>query len=155
MPKLKLETYLDQDLYVAIHDYYRLNKKRFKSPSEAAAHQLRRALATPEGVDSLLLDRIEATVSNTVRKATEQILEEKLKEQTNRIVALLVKAGKYSYSAYAVTTTALGHITKNPDAARAHARQTFETSGEHFSREAFQREHQEALARRRASAERS
>jgi predicted esterase YcpF (UPF0227 family) len=154
MPKLKLETYLDQDLHVAIHDYYRLNRRRFKSPSEAAAHQLRRALADPEGQDELIFARLETAVRRAVRVEVEAVVEEKLKEQTNRIAALLVKVGKYSYSAYALATTVLGQVTRNPDTARAHAKQTLDSSGEHFSREAFQREHREAVARRRASAER-
>ncbi len=154
MAKLKLEVYVDQDLYVAVHEYHRLHPRRFRSLSEAAAHQLRRALCTPEGQDDLIADRLDAAVRKSVRSEVEAVLDEKLKEQTNRIAALLVKAGKYSYSAYAVATTALGHITKNPDAARAHAKQTFESSGEHFSREAFERERREAIKRRTASAER-
>lgn len=153
MALLRLDIYLSEDEHRAILDYYRLNDHRFRNPSQAAAYQLRRALAIPEGADGLLLDRIEKAVGDSVRKTTSDLLDEKLEEQTNRFIGVLVNGGKYAYAAYALAARTLGQVTGDRDGATRIARDTWAQSGQFFSRDALDRDRKAELARRRGSRE--
>ncbi len=119
MTKQKTILYLSAETAVALVDYHRLHRDRFRSASAAADYLLGRALASPlnEGLELLLAPILRQVIAATVRREVEEQFARHVGALANRLAGLLVQAGTNSGSAYGMTVAILERLLG--DAARA------------------------------------
>lgn len=138
----KMYLYLKPETELALLEYQRLHKDRFKTTSQAADHLLQRALASPvtEGQEDILLPAIRQAVRETVRKETQKMLDSKFDAQTDRIIGVLVKAGKFAAAGLEMGTTVIGRLTGDHQRARQDYKDALHRAGVEFSSAAFRSE---------------
>jgi hypothetical protein len=119
-PRQRREIYLTAETDLALAEYARRHRERFRTGSQAVEHLLRRALAgeVDEGVEGLLAPLIERRVEEAAARAVEARVAPLLRAQTDRLAALLVRSGKDALSGYGVGVAILERLTGDADAAR-------------------------------------
>ncbi len=119
-PRARREIYLTAETDLALADYARRHRARFRTTSQAVEHLLRRALTgeVDEGVEGLLAPTIARRVEEAAARAVEARVAPLLAAQTDRLAGLLVRSGKDALGAYGVGVAILARLTGDAAAAR-------------------------------------
>ena len=119
-PRARREIYLTAETDLALADYARRHRARFRTTSQAVEHLLRRALTgeVDEGVEGLLAPTIARRVEEAAARAVEARVAPLLAAQTDRLAALLVRSGKDALSGFGVGVAILERLTGDAAAAR-------------------------------------
>ena len=112
-PKRRREVFLTAETDLALAEYARRHRDRFRTPSQAAEHLLRRALIgeVDEGMEGLLVPVLERAGEAAAARAVETRLAPLLRAQTDRLAGLLVKSGKDALSGFGVGVAILERLT--------------------------------------------
>lgn len=138
-PKRRCEIYLTAETELALIEYARRHRARFRTPSQAAEHLLKRALVSEvdEGLEGLLTPLIERRVEEAAARAVEARVAPLLKAQTDRLAGLLVKSGKDALSGFGVGVAILERLTGDRTKAQALARDARLKAGPAYTRQAL------------------
>jgi hypothetical protein len=119
-PRARREIYLTAETDLALAEYARRHRARFRTTSQAVEHLLRRALTgdLDEGAEGLLAPLIARRVEEAAARAVEARVAPLLRAQTDRLAALLVRCGKDALAGYGVGVAILERLTGDPAAAR-------------------------------------
>ena len=119
-PRRRREIYLTAETELALAEYARRHRERFRTTSQAVEHLLQRALVgeLDEGVEGLLAPLIVRRVEEAAARAVEARVAPLLRAQTDRLAALLVRSGKDALSGYGVGVAILERLTGDAVAAR-------------------------------------
>jgi len=119
-PRRRREIYLTAETELALAEYARRHRERFRTTSQAVEHLLQRALVgeLDEGVEGLLAPLLARRVEEATARAVEARVAPLLRAQTDRLAALLVRSGKDALSGYGVGVAILERLTGDADAAR-------------------------------------
>jgi len=120
MAKRKTILYLTAETAMALGEYQRHHRERFRSPSAAAEHLLRRALTAEldEGTEGLLVPVLARAVEEAAARAVEARVAPLLKGQTDRLAGLLVRSGKDALVGVGVGVAILERLTGDREGAR-------------------------------------
>jgi len=120
MAKQRTVLSLSPETVCALGEYQQRHRERFRSPSAAAEHLLRRALTTEidEGTEGLLIPALARAVEEAAARAVEARVAPLLKGQTDRLAGLLVRSGKDALSGYGVGVAILERLTGDREGAR-------------------------------------
>jgi len=120
MAKQRTVLSLSPETVCALGEYQQRHRERFRSPSAAAEHLLRRALTTEidEGTEGLLVPVLARAVEEAAARAVEARVAPLLKGQTDRLAGLLVRSGKDALSGYGVGVAILERLTGDREGAR-------------------------------------
>lgn len=119
-PRRRSEIYLTPETELALAEYARRHRARFRTTSQAVEHLLRRALTgeVDEGVEGLLIPALARAVEAAAARAVEARVAPLLKGQTDRLAGLLVRSGKDALGGYGVGVAILERLTGDPALAR-------------------------------------
>ncbi len=119
-PRQRREIYLTAETDLALAEYARRHRERFRTTSQAVEHLLQRALVgeLDEGVEGLLAPLIARRVEEAAARAVEARVAPLLRAQTDRLAALLVRSGKDALGGYGVGVAILERLTGDAAAAR-------------------------------------
>ncbi len=119
-PRARREIYLTAETDLALAEYARRHRARFRTTSQAVEHLLGRALATEmdEGTEGLLAPLIARRVEEAAARAVEARVAPLLAAQTDRLAGLLVRSGKDALGAYGLGVAILARLTGDAAIAR-------------------------------------
>lgn len=111
--KQRHNLYLSAETAAALTAYHARHRRQFRSQSEVADHLLQRALLgeVDEGLEGLLVPRLERAVEAAAARAVEARVAPLLRAQTDRLAGLLVKSGKDALSGFGVGVAILERLT--------------------------------------------
>lgn len=140
-PKRRSEIYLTAETELALAEYARRHRDRFRTTSQAVEHLLRRALLgeLDEGIEGLLAPTIERRVEEAAARAVEARVAPLLRAQTDRLAALLVSSGKDARSAYGVGVAILEWVTGDKAGAQRLAEERRLAAGQRYTRQGLAR----------------
>ncbi len=120
MAKQRTVLSLSPETVCALGEYQQRHRERFRSPSAAAEHLLRRALTTEidEGTEGLLVPVLARAVEEAAARAVEARVAPLLKGQTDRLAGLLVRSGKDALAGFGVGVAILERLTGDREGAR-------------------------------------
>ncbi len=120
MAKQRTVLSLSPETVCALGEYQQRHRERFRSPSAAAEHLLRRALTTAidEGTEGLLVPVLARAVEEAAARAVEARVAPLLKGQTDRLAGLLVRSGKDALAGFGVGVAILERLTGDREGAR-------------------------------------
>ncbi len=120
MAKQRTVLSLSPETVCALGEYQQRHRERFRSPSAAAEHLLRRALegAVDEGLEGLLIPALARAVEEAAARAVEARVAPLLKGQTDRLAGLLVRSGKDALVGVGVGVAILERLTGDREGAR-------------------------------------
>ncbi len=139
MRKRRSEIYLTAETELALVEYTRRHRDRFRTTSQAAEHLLQRALLgeVDEGLEGLLVPLIERCVEEAAARAVEGRVAPLLRAQTDRLAGLLVRSGKDALSAFGVGVAILERLTGDKGQAKRLADDARLKAGPAYSRGAL------------------
>lgn len=134
--KARNELYLSQEVAVALGEYTRRHRARFRTTSQAANHLLRRALmdALDEGTEAIMAPLIRQVVRDATRQEIEDGLAVRLAAQTERLAGLLVRSGKDAAGTFEIATAILERVLGDPVRAREIAADARLRAGAQYAR---------------------
>ena len=136
-PQRRSAIYLSADSELALEEYARRKRGRFRTTSQAAEHLLRRALVSEvdEGMEGLLVPVLERAVEAAAARAVETRMAPLLLTQTDRLAGLLVKSGKDALSGFGVGVAILERLTGDRATAQAIAKDARLKAGPVYTRQ--------------------